>query len=233
MSIYWLETDELFPTVRKQLKQADIILDIGCGILPQNMIQPQVHICCEPFEQYVEHLKKKIENEQSRYYVVINASWADAVRLFPSKSVDTVFLLDVIEHLEKNEATQLLKATEDIAKKQIAIYTPLGFVPQTHLDGKDAWGLDGGKWQEHKSGWTPEEFDISWDVYVAKEFHFKDNLGKPHEKPFGALWAVKNFPESLPNKKSMRRRIHKIIDGCLDIMPSKRRKLHDSYWVVD
>ncbi len=90
MGITWLETEELFPTVIKKLEQVEIVLDIGCGIMPQRYIRPLVHICCEPFPQYIEHLQNKIKDEYDRSYVIVNASWADAVNIFPPKSVDTV-----------------------------------------------------------------------------------------------------------------------------------------------
>ena len=101
MDISWLEKEDLFPTVLKKLQDVDIVLDIGCGIVPQTCITPSVHICCEPFEQYVELLQKKIKNEYDRNYAILKATWQEAVRLFPPRSIDTVFLVDVIEHLEK------------------------------------------------------------------------------------------------------------------------------------
>jgi hypothetical protein len=117
--------------------------------------------------------------------------WHEAVNFFPEKSVDTVFLVDVIEHLEKEEGRNLLALTEKIARKQVVVFTPLGFMPQHHEDGKDAWGLNGADWQEHKSGWLPEDFSEDWQFFIAKEFHLIDNLLQPLEKPYGAFWAIK------------------------------------------
>ncbi|MDA8235876.1 MAG: class I SAM-dependent methyltransferase [Clostridia bacterium] len=220
MGVTWLETKDLFPAVIKKLKRTRIILDIGCGIRPQNYIKPQVHICCEPFGQYIEHLQNEIKAKYDRHYVLINATWAEAIKLFPVKSVDTVFLVDVIEHLEKEEALNLLKATEEISKQQIAVFTPLGFLPQLHPDGKDAWGLDGGAWQEHKSGWQPEDFDETWDIYATKVFHTTDNTGRQFETPFGALWAIKSFKDHNYHKKNdtiERESLHAAIDKVLDV----------------
>jgi len=193
MSISWLDKEDLFPTVRKRLEPACIVLDIGCGINPQQCIRPLVHICCEPFDQYLQRLKEKISDQYDRSYVLLRATWAEAVRFLPPKSVDTVFLVDVIEHIEKQEGLELLRSTEEIARRQIAIFTPLGFLPQKHPDGTDAWGMGGGAWQEHRSGWLPEDFDGSWDIYVAETFHTTDNLGHELEKPHGAFWAVKTL----------------------------------------
>ncbi len=191
MRITWLESEKLFPTAVSQLEKVDIVLDIGCGISPQKFIIPKVHICCEPFRQYLDVLKDKIKQSPDRHHIFINASWSEAVNLFPPESVDSVFLIDVVEHLVKEEAVKLLKLTENIARRQIAVFTPLGFLPQEHPDGKDAWGLNGGVWQEHKSGWYPDDFDDSWDIYASKVFHTADNMGRPFETPFGAIWAIK------------------------------------------
>lgn len=230
MAVYWLSSDALFKMAKKQINPAGIVLDIGCGIRPQNLIKPIVHICCEPFDQYVKALNEKIENSHDRSYVIIKAAWSDAVHLFPKKSVDTVFLLDVIEHLEKREARILLKETIEIAKKQVVLFTPLGFFPQSHSDGKDAWGLNGGAWQEHKSGWGPEDFDDSWNIYAAKEFHFKDYKGEFFERPYGAFFAIlNNNSENIQKKNtalSRRHKTHRILDRAIDSMEVVCHALH-------
>jgi hypothetical protein len=122
---------------------------------------------------------------------VIKAGWQEVVNLFPAKSVDTIFLCDVIEHLSKEEGRRLLDLTIPLARKQIAIFTPLGFMEQWHPDGKDAWGLNGGSWQEHKSGWEPSDFDSSWQFMVSECFHGSNNLGQLLPKPHGAFWALR------------------------------------------
>jgi hypothetical protein len=193
VALTWFEADDLLPAVRKALEPVAVVLDVGCGIMPQPYLRPLVHICCEPFDQYVRVLQEKVRGQADRTFVVLKASWSAALELFPPHSVDTVFLVDVIEHLEKEEGRRLLAATEGLARRQVVIFTPLGFMAQHHSDGKDAWGLEGGAWQEHKSGWGPEDFDLSWQIYAAKVFHTTDNVGRPLEKPFGALWAVKTM----------------------------------------
>jgi len=192
MTITWLEKDELMPTASEKIEKVDVVLDIGCGIRPQEKIIPAVHICCDPCQQYIEHLQNKVKDKRDRQYVIIKAGWSEIINMFPPESVDTVFLLDVVEHIEKEEGKELLRATEAIARRQVVVFTPLVFFPQHCPDGKDAWGLDGGKWQEHKSGWQPEDFDDSWDIYAAEVSHTQDHTGKEYERPCGAFWAIKN-----------------------------------------
>lgn len=200
----WVEGHELMTAARRAMLPVDVVLDIGCGIVPQDYVSPRTHICCEPYGEYVEHLQKKIAemDKPDRTYIVLNMGWGDAVNYFPPKSVDTVFLVDVIEHLEKEEGRALLAKTENIARRQVMVFTPLGFMPQHHDDGKDAWGLSGADWQEHKSGWLPEDFGEGWQVIVAKKFHLADSLGRPLENPFGALWAIRTHTDARKTDQS-------------------------------
>lgn len=197
MNITWLEKEDLTAAAVHAMGSADVVLDIGCGIMPQGYVLPQVHICCEPYHEYVKHLQEKVAafNLKDRNYLILNMGWDDVVKYFPAKSVDTVFLIDVVEHLEKEDGKKLLAATENIARKQIVIFTPWGLMPQHHEDGKDAWGLSGAHWQEHKSGWLPEDFmGNQWQFFASKEFHLSDSSSKPLEKPYGAFWAIKTYP---------------------------------------
>lgn len=192
MTVHWLEREELFPAAIRMLGHPMVVLDVGCGIMPQKYVCPLVHICCEPFGQYVDVLREKVAKECDRSYVILHATWAEAVRMFPPRSVDAVFLVDVIEHLEKEEAKALLRATVEMAREKVAVFTPLGFLPQHHPDGKDAWGLDGGEWQEHRSGWQPEDFGDAWEIYAARSFHDTDSQGRVFVAPYGAFWAIRN-----------------------------------------
>lgn len=199
MNITWVEKNELMAIATQNMVATDVLVDIGCGIIPQSYVRPNIQICCEPYLEYISYLKEKISSIESpdRYYVILNMDWSDVIRHFPEKSVDTVILVDVIEHLNKKEGEKLLLATEKIVRKQIIIFTPLGFMPQHHADGKDAWGLNGGDWQEHKSGWTPEDFKGNdWQFYASREFHTEDNMLNLLEKPFGAFWAIKTCHDS-------------------------------------
>jgi hypothetical protein len=175
----------------ERMVAADVVLDIGCGIRPQPYVTPKVHVCCEPFGQYLERLQRDLAAApQDRQHVLLRAGWEQAVELFPPGSVDTVFLLDIIEHLPKEQSLPLLRRTERLARKQVVVFTTLGFVAQHHPDGKDAWGLDGAAWQEHRSGWSPADFGEGWQVIVSPDFHTHDNLNRPYDVPRGALWAI-------------------------------------------
>lgn len=194
--VSYAERGGLLAAALARMKPADTVLDIGCGINPQSYVHPFLHICCEPSAEYVAKLREGLRERQDRIWVVLNLDWRGAVEHIPAGSVDSIFLVDVIEHLEKEPARELLQKTVALAPKQVILFTPLGFMPQHHEDGRDAWGLGGAAWQEHRSGWTPEDFDEAWEAVVCKDFHQADNLNRPLKEPFGAFWAVWTNPKA-------------------------------------
>jgi len=235
-SIIWTEREEFLQEGIERIAEVDVLLDIGCGILPHDdYISPKVYICCEPYQEYVEILEEKINKNTNTIFVVLNYDWEAVVNHFADESVDTIFLLDVIEHLDKETGKQLLARTERIARKQIVIFTPLGFVEnETMQDGKDAWGLNGAEWQTHRSGWVPEEFDGTWDIVACKNFHSYNNVGQKLEEPFGAFWAIKNkelsdtsWPSLMNKKDNLVPSIIGRVDKVIQLLKAENTSLYN------
>jgi hypothetical protein len=53
--------------------------------------------------------------------------------------------------------------------------------------------LQGGDFQEHKSGWLPGEFSTEWEIYACEKYHCLDDDGNLLKKPFGAFYAIRNI----------------------------------------
>jgi glycosyltransferase involved in cell wall biosynthesis len=194
MNIQWFDRETLDRIVPNYIREADIVLDIGCGIRPQEVIKPKLRICVEPYEEYVQVLREKYQGAPD--VSIIQNTALEAVSTFSDKSVDSVFLVDLIEHMGKEDGKRLIHECERITRQQIILFTPLGFMPQPYEFGdKDAWGLHGGQWQEHKSGWMPEDFDSSWTIRASKAYHTKNVKDEPLDPPAGAFWAIKNIRE--------------------------------------
>jgi len=168
----WYDKEEVFEKAKELILETDVVLEIGPGIRPQYYFKPKVHICIEPHIPYIEKVQKKRDD-----LIFLQANWR-AIYLFHDRVVDSVLAFDVIEHLEKEDGHALLEEAVRVARKQIVIFTPLGFVEQT----EDAWNMKGEYWQKHRSGWTPEDFE-GWDLACCKDYHGK----------CGAFWAVKNL----------------------------------------
>jgi len=199
IDVSFVPAEELESAACSALQKARVVLDIGCGIRPQPYLEADIHICCEPAEMYLDRLMDQTANVSK--YVYLQCGINEAVRIFPPQSVDTVFLVDVIEHLDRETGAHALERLSAIARRQIAVFTPLGFMPQHRGPGeKDGWGMDGATWQEHRSGWSPEDFPASdgWQVIACRDFHHTDGFGCPLAAPVGALWAIRTTAPSDP-----------------------------------
>lgn len=147
---------ELFRRAKQCVRHGGVVLDIGAGIRPQGLVKGHTRICVEPFGPYADQL-------EVRGYTVIRQTAREALQ--QSGPVDTVVLLDVIEHMEKAEGQIVIDLAQAKAQ-QVVVFTPLGFLPQSG----DAWGMGGEAWQEHRSGWEPAEFE-GWRVLTDPQFH--------------------------------------------------------------
>ena len=191
--ILWLESGIFYKGIEKYIQPADVILDIDCGIRPQQFIVPKLLICVEPYDEYAEILRQNFKGTNT---VIIRLDAMQALSSLPDNSIETIFLMDVIEHMVKEVGQEVIKECERVANKQIIIFTPLGYMPQEiHAENLDAWNLHGGTWQEHKSGWYPENFPL-WKIIACKHLHTHDSTGKELDTPYGGFYAIKFLPKS-------------------------------------
>jgi len=126
--------------LKRELEDCDSVLDLGCG--PDSPIKycgVKYSVGVDAFRPYIEESKKKkIHNK----YILGDITKVD----FEPKSFDAVIMIDVLEHLEKEQGRKLLEKAEKWARKKIIINTPNGFIKQPSLDKN--------LYQEHKSGWS-------------------------------------------------------------------------------
>ena len=181
--------EEVNKAVREAILETDVVLDIGCGIRPMTFFRPRVHVCVEPYQEYVQILKQVAAHQP--HLVIVQTDASNIVRVLADQSVDSIFLIDVIEHLSKDEGLEILNQCRRIVRRQIAVFTPLGFVPQEFEDEEhDAWGLSGTDLQRHRSGWTPDDFGEGWGFLCCDVYHTADSKGRKRAKPAGAFWAL-------------------------------------------
>ena len=151
--IYKAIMGSAFPNFETLLESAvgdaQTLLDVGCGTnSPIQYFSHRLHATgIDLSENAIEASRKKGIHKE---YLLVNALELDAV--FQPKSFDCVIATDLIEHLEKPDGYRLLDSLERIARKKVIIYTPNGFLKQVPEE------VAKNKYQEHRSGWTPEEF---------------------------------------------------------------------------
>ncbi len=189
---YYNTPAELLATIEKSVKETEIVLDIGCGIRPMNYFRPKLHLLVEPWREYADILTYRHTGDKS--VIVLRAGALEALQTLGDNSVDSIFLLDVIEHLEKEIGLKVVEECERVAREQVVLFTPLGFMPQhVEIGQKDGWGLSGNAVQTHLSGWEPEDFGSAWSFHICQDFHTSDFAGSPLPEPYGAFFAIRNF----------------------------------------
>ena len=127
-------------TIRTNLKEGSI-LDLGCGkgwswkfFVNPNRSNSFLTVGADISLPYLKYCQEK-----GLYEDLIRC---DVRKLpFKEKSFDVVLLLQLVEHLTKEEGLKLIDEAEKIARKQVIIGTPAGFL---ELDF-------------HSSGWDPDE----------------------------------------------------------------------------
>ena len=193
--LLWVSREEIEVAATSRMQDVQTLLDIGCAFRPQQRFRAQIHLCCEPYHEYMDRLM--VETASDSRYVYLQLDLKQVCDTFPCRSVDSAYLCDVIEHVDRDIADACLEKLRNIVRKQIILFTPLGYMPQDPSEaasGTDPWGMGGTHWQKHRSGWTPDDFPASegWTVIACKDFHQEDGYGRPLEEPFGAMWAIYN-----------------------------------------
>jgi len=153
--------------LRKELKDCDSVLDLGCG--PDSPIKycgVKYSVGVDAFRPYIEESKKKkIHNK----YVLEDITRVD----FKPKSFDAVITIDVLEHLEKEQGRKLLEKAEKWARKKVIVSTPNGYLPQKNIDKNP--------FQLHRSGWTVEEMkNLGYKAYGMAGWKFlrRENISQ-------------------------------------------------------
>lgn len=177
---YYLKLKMWYPTylIKKNVTSYQMVMDIGSGKNHQQFVDAAITICVDPTYDTTDQDIIKGEILESGIHR-IKGDWNLAIKIMKQEYVDAVFLIDVIEHLEKYRALPLLKETESLVKKHIVIFTPYGYMPQ-----------EDGEWNSHRSGWTEADFGDGWKTWVFKDFHTVDFKNNKLQEPVSALLAI-------------------------------------------
>ena len=127
------------------LKTCKSFVELGCGV-KSPAVEHVRNIRTVGIDGHLPSLWANKDNGYFKDYVL-----ADLTHL-PLKynSFDCVAAFDVIEHLTKPQANQLIEDMEKVSRKKVIISTPNGFNPKCHLE-------DDNPLQVHKCGWTMDE----------------------------------------------------------------------------
>lgn len=112
----------------------------------------------------------------------------DAPRRFGHRTFNLMLLIDVIEHLTKDNGRALLAGMWLNCGAQL-VFTPTG----------EMWLSEDPGPHVHRSGWTPEEFwTEGWNIWEWPIFHAFSNWGS-----HGAFWAWRFKHKETPTPEAI------------------------------
>ena len=171
------------------------LLDIGCG---KGIIGSLVRIYRKPkrivgidiFKPYIKFCKKFRIYDEVLEYDLNNLPLP-----FKSKSFDIVTMIEIIEHLPKQNALKLIYEAERIAKKAVIISTPnIRHMSLKQLD------YDNNPFQKHLSFFSHKELrKLGYKTYVGAQLYlfgiqipFLLTVSEPTKKKYKKLSDVLN-----------------------------------------
>lgn len=164
---------------------SDSILEIGCGIGDQTQYTRSAArvVCVEPHEPYLERAR-----ERAPWANFINTDGTDFFSTSNEK-FDSVLLIDVIEHLERDAAKELVARAIQAANKYVMAFIPYG----VHQQDGDAWNMGGEHWQLHRTTWYESDVrSLNFTYYtVWQNFfgHWDQDTNKTPDA-FFAMWIA-------------------------------------------
>jgi len=158
-------------------KRSASLLDVGCGQgIPAQMIRKRRRLFMVGLDGFLPNVKQCKQRNIHDDYVLSDARFLP----FGDHSFDICLSLQVIEHLEKSQGSHLINEVERIAKNQIIITTPLGFLPHDEIYGNPL--------ELHRSGWEPREFEeMGYTVRKTQSKFLYGYGGLVHVKPYSLL----------------------------------------------
>ncbi len=132
-----------FQIINELVEPNDKVLDVGCGDKERIKNLNGVHTTLDIWEPFKP-----------------NVLW-DLNKLplpFKDNEFDVTYLIDVIEHLEKEKGKLLLEEVKRVTKNKIIVFTPLWWTDNSYYMNDKNSSYYGNPYEKHQSLWTKEDF---------------------------------------------------------------------------
>lgn len=154
--------------LQSYISKDDTVLDVGCGIMQattdvlngkksllgkRDILQCKHLLGIDPHRDYLKVACKTFPVVQMK---------VNELDRFVDNSYDVVICLDVLEHIELDDALWAMHQMERIARKKVIIYTPSTF-HQNEQNAKDAWNMGANSLQLHRCFLSP-------DIFKARQY---------------------------------------------------------------
>ena len=154
---YSSPNSKLLSFIRENINSTSIILDVGCGIRTYQDLKCKSIISLDGW---------------SELYPDVLVNLEEGNLPFKDKSIDTTMMIDVIEHLHKQNGFKIIKEAKRISRKNIILFTPLWWEedPLGHSkSAKESWAYPN-KYKKHISLWTKEDFKGWISIELFKDY---------------------------------------------------------------
>ena len=83
--ITYLERDQLISEAKTKINDVNVILDIGCGIRPQDLASTFIHICVDAHKQYLDIVRKNNRKKLKFKFLYFNKTTDWVISKIPEK----------------------------------------------------------------------------------------------------------------------------------------------------
>ncbi len=143
-----------FPETIAPLLRGDSALDVGCGTGSRLPFEGK-----QWFGVDIHFPSLLSAREKHNYAGLVCADIRQIAQVFEVKSIASVVAIDLVEHLDKRQATSLIRIMESLARCRVVILVPNGHVDQ------DATVVATNPWMQHRSSWSAAEMqDLGYQV---------------------------------------------------------------------
>jgi 2-polyprenyl-3-methyl-5-hydroxy-6-metoxy-1,4-benzoquinol methylase len=175
------------------LNESETVIDFCCG----NGVVSDGFLCSSitGVDAYRPYLNEYINRVPNSSAIELDLNNYNALcEKIANKSFDTVICADGVEHLKPDESIRLIEKFEQIARKNIIIFTPLNVNDPGGIvlnSPHNAWDVEGGDdWQIHRCGYSTDFFILRG--YQAYSLGIHPNVYDG--TPYGEILYVKNLP---------------------------------------